>query len=148
NPARAWMIPARITVAKIYSTPWLLARATITTATAPVAPDIIPGLPPKMDVTKPMTKAAYNTTNGDRPPIKAKAMASGTKAMATVSPERISVLYSTFCEKSNNRKYCFMTMDMGLARRGFLSLLIKRRKIGIWDIPLKDTGTSGCQGGV
>src|SRR5690606_41240773 len=99
--------------------PRLLAMATVTTTTAPVASDIMPGLPPKMDVTKPMTKAAYNPTNGDRPAIKAKAMASGTKAMATVSPERISVLYSTFCEKSNNRKYCFMPFDMDRPEEGF-----------------------------
>ena len=41
---------------------------------------------------KASTKAAYNPVNGENPGIKAKAIASGTKAKATVNPERISVL--------------------------------------------------------
>ena len=62
------------------------------TATAPVAPDIIPGLPPKIEVIKASTKAAYKPVKGENPGIKAKAMASGTKAKATVRPDKISVL--------------------------------------------------------
>ena len=92
NPAAICINPARITVAKMYSTPWLLANATITTAIAPVAPDIILGRPPKMDVTNPIIKAAYSPTNGDKPAIRANATASGTNASATVRPERTSVL--------------------------------------------------------
>ena len=67
-------------------------KPTKTTATAPVAPEIIPGLPPSIAVTNPMTKAAYSPVKGDRPASNAKATASGTSASATVSPERISVL--------------------------------------------------------
>ena len=62
------------------------------TATAPVAPEIIPGRPPRMEVTKQRIKAAYKPVKGENPGIKANAMASGTKARATVRPERISVL--------------------------------------------------------
>ena len=62
------------------------------TATAPVAPEIIPGLPPKTEVTNPIINAAYNPVSGDKPAIMAKATASGTRAKATVSPERTSSL--------------------------------------------------------
>ena len=86
------MIPAKTTAAKIYSTPWLLANATITTATAPVAPDIIPGLPPNIDVINPILNAAYRPVNGDSPAINANAIASGTRAKATVSPDNTSFL--------------------------------------------------------
>ena len=81
-----------MTAANTYSTPYCCARATKTTATAPVAPDIIPGRPPKIDVTKPIINAAYNPVRGDKPAMSANATASGIKAMATVKPERISVL--------------------------------------------------------
>src|SRR6056297_1244368 len=91
TPASICMIPARITVANTYSTPYCWAKLTITTATAPVAPEIIPGLPPKIEVTNPITNAAYNPVRGDKPAIKAKAMASGTKASATVRPDKTSV---------------------------------------------------------
>ena len=67
-------------------------KPTKTTATAPVAPEIIPGLPPKIEVTNPITKAAYNPVSGENPAIIAKAIASGTNAKATVNPDKISVL--------------------------------------------------------
>lgn len=67
-------------------------KPTNITAMAPVAPEIIPGRPPKMEVTNASTKAAYNPVKGEKPGIKAKAIASGTRASATVRPERISVL--------------------------------------------------------
>jgi hypothetical protein len=57
---------------------------------APVAPEIIPGRPPNIEVTSPIIKAPYKPTIGDIPATKAKATASGTKAKATVNPERIS----------------------------------------------------------
>ena len=66
-------------------------RETITTARAPVAPDIIPGLPPKTAVINPTIKAAYNPTIGETPATKAKAIASGTSANETVKPDSISV---------------------------------------------------------
>lgn len=52
-----WIIPINTTAAKRYSTPCLDTKATITTAMAPVAPDIIPDLPPIIDVIKPIIKA-------------------------------------------------------------------------------------------
>ena len=67
-------------------------KPTKITATAPVAPDIMPGLPPKMEVTNANIKAAYKPVSGEKPGIKAKAIASGTRANATVNPESISVL--------------------------------------------------------
>ena len=60
------------------------------TAIAPVAPEIIPLRPPKTDVIRPTIKAAYKPTNGSSFATNAKAMASGTRASATVKPERIS----------------------------------------------------------
>ena len=65
---------------------------TITTAIAPVAPDIIPGLPPNKAVTIPIIKAPYKPTKGSIPATKANATASGTSANATVSPDSISFL--------------------------------------------------------
>lgn len=89
SPAITWKIPARTTVAKMYSTPCVFARETMTTAIAPVAPEIIPGRPPKIDVTSPIVNAAYKPVNGERPAISANATASGISASATVRPERI-----------------------------------------------------------
>jgi hypothetical protein len=64
----------------------------MTTAIAPVAPEIMPGLPPKIEVTKPIVNAAYSPVRGESPAIRAKATASGINASATVRPERISFL--------------------------------------------------------
>ena len=64
----------------------------MTTANAPVAPDIIPGRPPITAVIKPTKKAAYSPDKGATPATKAKAIASGTKAKATVRPAKISIL--------------------------------------------------------
>ena len=79
-------------VAKRYSTPCTITNPTITTAIAPVAPEIIPLLPPKTEVIKPTKKAAYKPTNGSTWATKANAIASGTRARATVSPDRMSFL--------------------------------------------------------
>ena len=62
----------------------------MTTATAPVAPLIMPGLPPSKLAVSPTTNAAYSPVKGLRPAIKANATASGMRAMATVNPLRIS----------------------------------------------------------
>ena len=59
---------------------------------APVAPDIMPLRPPKTDVMKPTKNAAYKPTRGSTWATKAKAIAYGTRARATVRPERISFL--------------------------------------------------------
>ena len=68
----------------------------MTTASAPVAPEIIPGLPPNTEVIKQTMKAAYKPTSGGTFAIKAKATASGTNARATVKPDKISVLWLMF----------------------------------------------------
>ena len=78
--------PISTTVANRYSTPWVTTSATITTASAPVAPEIMPGRPPKAAVMRPMMNAAYRPTSGCTCATKAKAMASGTSASATVRP--------------------------------------------------------------
>ena len=67
-------------------------KFTITTAKAPVAPEIIPGRPPKIEVIKPIMNAAYKPTNGSTPATNANATASGTRANATVIPDKISFL--------------------------------------------------------
>ena len=90
KPAAACIRPARMTVAKMYSGPCVTTSAAITTATAPVAPEIMPGRPPMTLATRPTTNAAYKPVRGLRPAIKANATASGMRAMATVNPLRIS----------------------------------------------------------
>ena len=62
------------------------------TASAPVAPEIIPGLPPIMAVIKQTMNAAYRPMMGVTPAIIAKATASGTSAKATVKPDNKSSL--------------------------------------------------------
>ncbi len=61
-------------------------------ATAPVAPEIIPGLPPSSEVTSPIINAAYSPTVGLTPAMEEKAIASGISATATKAPERTSFL--------------------------------------------------------
>ena len=58
TPAAIWISPISTTAAKRYSTPCDATRLTITTASAPVAPEIIPGRPPISAVTRPTMKAA------------------------------------------------------------------------------------------
>ena len=74
RPMRTRMTPARTTAANISSTPLgsvlvaepdireislpCLTSATRTIAIAPVAPEIMPGLPPNIEVNSPMTNAA------------------------------------------------------------------------------------------
>jgi hypothetical protein len=79
-----------ITVGNRYSTPCSATRVTTTTAMAPVAPLIMPGRPPKMEFNRPMKNAEDNPMIDDTPATKANSMASGTRARATVIPERAS----------------------------------------------------------
>lgn len=90
TPKSIWKIPIKTTVAKRYSIPCCATKETIMTASAPVAPEIIPGLPPNNAVIKPTINAAYNPTKGCTPATKAKAIASGIRAKATVNQERMS----------------------------------------------------------
>ncbi|MNY19724.1 hypothetical protein D3C86_1531700 [compost metagenome] len=62
------------------------------TTVAPAPPDIIPGLPPKIAVTKPIIKAAYKPVKGDSPASMAKDNDSGIIVIATVNPAKISTL--------------------------------------------------------
>ena len=64
----------------------------MTTAIAPVAPEIIPGLPPKIAVTNPIIKAPYKPTNGENPARIANINDSGIIVIATVKPAKISFL--------------------------------------------------------
>jgi hypothetical protein len=59
---------------------------------APAPPEIIPGLPPKIAVTNPIIKAAYNPTSGGNPASIAKDKDSGIMVIATVRPAKISIL--------------------------------------------------------
>jgi hypothetical protein len=63
----------------------------ITTAIAPVAPEIIPGRPPKIEVTNPQQTLHKDQLTEINQLIK-KATASGIKAKATVNPDKTSVL--------------------------------------------------------
>jgi hypothetical protein len=54
---------------------------------APVAPEIIPGLPPIRAVIKPIINAEYKPIIGSTPATNEKAIASGTNARATVKPD-------------------------------------------------------------
>ena len=92
TPAKICKIPIKTTVANKYWAPWSTTKETITTANAPVAPEIIPGLPPMTAVINPTIKAAYRPDKGVTPATKANAIASGTRANATVRPESISIL--------------------------------------------------------
>ncbi|CRZ39144.1 Uncharacterised protein [Vibrio cholerae] len=58
KPAATCSKPVRRIAANKYCTPWLATKLTITTAIAPVAPEIIPGRPPKMEVIRPTINAA------------------------------------------------------------------------------------------
>ncbi|MNI25736.1 hypothetical protein D3C73_794060 [compost metagenome] len=57
---------------------------------APVAAEIIPGLPPAIAVITAMQKEAYRPTIGLTPARIENAIASGISATATVMPDRIS----------------------------------------------------------
>ena len=60
------------------------------TATAPAAPDIKPGLPPKIAVIKPIIKAPDNAINGSICATNANATTSGIIARDTVIPANTS----------------------------------------------------------
>ena len=92
TPAIICKTPIRTTVANRYSAPCVMTSETITTARAPVAPDIMPGLPPMTAVISPTIKAAYNPASGASPATNAKATASGTRANETVKPDNRSML--------------------------------------------------------
>ncbi|MNI45218.1 hypothetical protein D3C73_996370 [compost metagenome] len=83
---------------------------------APVAADIMAGLPPTKDIITAIQKEAYKPTIGSTPAIMEKAIASGINAKATVTPERMSILvfenheFLICCIKTLNPP---MDIDMG-----------------------------------
>ena len=81
-----------VPVGNKYSIPCIATKETTTTAIAPVAPEIIPGRPPQTADIKPIKNAEYKPISGETPATNAKAIASGTKANETVTPERRSFL--------------------------------------------------------
>ena len=94
-PIRArttWKTPARITAAMKWSMPWEATSGAITSATAPVAAEIIAGRPPSTAVVTAMVKDANRPRRGSTPAMIEKAIASGMSARATTSPARTSVL--------------------------------------------------------
>jgi len=91
-PKKICKIPMSTTVANRYSTPCVTTRDTITTASAPVAPEIMPGRPPKTAVMMPTMKAAERPTRGSTCATNEKATAHGNSARATVRPESNSTL--------------------------------------------------------
>jgi len=90
-------------VEKRYSIPKSRTSDTITMASAPVAPDIIPGLPQNTAVIIPTINAACNPIIGLISATNENAIASGTSANATVKPDNISVL-SCFGSQSSRLK--------------------------------------------
>jgi hypothetical protein len=60
----------------------------MTTTKAPVAPEIIPGPPPNTALIKATIKAAKSPDKGTALATKAKAIAFGTNAKATVKPDK------------------------------------------------------------
>ncbi|MNP61810.1 hypothetical protein D3C76_1570330 [compost metagenome] len=57
---------------------------------APVAAEIMPGLPPAIEITIAIVIEAYNPTIGSTPAMMENAMASGINASATVMPASTS----------------------------------------------------------
>jgi hypothetical protein len=107
TPNNICIKPTSTTVANRYSIPWVITSEVITTAIAPVAPDIIPGLPPKIAVSKPTINAACNQTIGLTPATNENAIASGTSAKATVNPDNTSVFNCLLSENSSKKPFFF-----------------------------------------
>ena len=99
-------------------------KLTITTAKAPVAPEIIPGRPPKIAVTKPIIKAPYKPTIGEIPATKAKATASGTSAKATVNPEsRSSFTEPCFLSINSKVDFIFFGLESVISARSYVQYI-------------------------
>src|SRR5690625_2211286 len=91
RPSTTCNAPARITVAMRYSTPWLATSGAMTSATAPVAAEIIAGRPPTIAIVTAIVKEANSPSRGSTPAMMENAMASGMSASATTSPPSTSV---------------------------------------------------------
>lgn len=106
-PNNIWRIPINIKVANKYSIPYVTTNEVITTARAPVAHDIIHGLHQNIAVRRPTINAACKPTIGFTHATNENAIASGTRAKATVSHDRIST-FSWFlsCSSWKNQLFC------------------------------------------
>src|SRR3546814_14483080 len=83
-------MPISMVEAKRESIPWSLTNGTTSTATAAVAADIMPGLPPTKEMITAMENDEYSPTLGSTPAMMEKPMASGIRARETRMPARIS----------------------------------------------------------
>ena len=72
--------------------PYCATSVTIKIDIAPVAAEIIPGLPPNIDISTAIQNDACIPTIGSTPAMIEKAIASGMSANATVTPARTSPL--------------------------------------------------------
>ena len=104
SPAPICSRPVSTVVARRYSRPCSFTSVTISSAMAPVAAEIIPGLPPATAVTTAMENDAYSPTFGSTPAMIEKAIASGMRARATTSPASRSprTLDSQECRSKSN----------------------------------------------
>mmetsp|Transcript_5288 Transcript_5288/g.18430 ORF Transcript_5288/g.18430 Transcript_5288/m.18430 type:complete len:258 (-) Transcript_5288:377-1150(-) len=97
QPRHAAISPLSISFSSENSPPWSI-TIFATTAMAPAAPLTMPGRPPTSAVMRPRKKVAYRPTSGSTPATNENATLSGTWAIATVRPLRISALRRTgFC---------------------------------------------------
>lgn len=92
RPRANCIIPVRMVAARRYSSPKSRTRITIISAIEPVAAEIMPGLPPAIDITTAIENEAYRPTIGSTPAMIEKAIASGISASATVIPASTSPL--------------------------------------------------------
>src|SRR5690606_30357139 len=92
SASRIWKTPASRIVASRYSTPWVGATSATTSATAPVAAEIIAARPPTNAIDTAMTNELKRPTRGSTPAMIENAIASGMSASATARPARTSRL--------------------------------------------------------
>src|SRR5699024_8494378 len=88
--SRIWNTPASMTVAMNMSIPCSRATGAMTSATAPVAAEIMAGRPPRKAIETAMMNAENRPTLGSTPAMIENAIASGMRARPTTSPARTS----------------------------------------------------------
>ena len=91
TPSRIWMTPPRMIAASRCPTPYAWDSGATTSATAPVAAEIMAGRPPTIAVVTAMVKDANSPTRGSTPAMIENAMASGIRASATTTAANTSV---------------------------------------------------------
>ena len=91
TPRTTCKIPARMTVAMKYSKPWSRITGAMTSATAPVAAEIIAGRPPRKAIETAIVNEANSPTRGSTPAMIEKLIASGISASATTRPPSTSI---------------------------------------------------------